>query len=73
MLDRYIPLPPQELSVEQYLFHIEDLTGFHPAYSSYIVEDRSFALFADSMRVRDLLDTLFSEIDLQYIVRNDWL
>ena len=73
LLDRYIPIPPQELSVEQFLYHIEDITGYHPAYSSAIVENKRLAIWSDSLKVRELLDTLFSNVELQYIVRNDQL
>lgn len=73
LLREYIPIPPQELSVEQFLYHIEDVTGYHPAYSSLIVEDKTLAIYADSMMVKDLLDTLFTEVELRYIVRKNQL
>jgi len=73
ILRSYIPIPPQELSVEQFLYHIEDITGYHPAYSSAILEDKTLAIYADSLTLKELLDTLFSNYELQYLVRNDQL
>ena len=73
ILRTYIPIPPQELSVEQFLYHIEDITGYHPAYSSAILEDKTLAIYADSLTLKELLDTLFSNYELQYLVRNDQL
>ncbi|MBN1952595.1 MAG: carboxypeptidase-like regulatory domain-containing protein [Bacteroidales bacterium] len=73
LLKKYIPIPPQELSVEQFLYHIQDLTGYHPAYSSLIVEDKKLAIYADSLTVKELLDTLFTNIELTYIIRDNQL
>jgi hypothetical protein len=73
LLNQYIPIPPQELSVEQFLYHIEEVTGYHPAYSSSIIENKKLAIYSDSLTLKELLDTLFTVYDLQYIIRNDQL
>ena len=69
----YIPLPPQELTVEQYLYHIDQVSPFKLAYSSAIVEDRRIAIYSDSIRLIDLLDTLFTQHEVQYIVQGNEL
>jgi hypothetical protein len=66
-------LPPQELTVEQYLYHIEDMTGYHLGYSSAIVENKRIALYTDSIRIKELLDTLFASQSLHYILKNNLL
>ncbi len=73
LLNKYIPLPPQELSVKQYLYHIEEQTHLHLAYSSAIVENRKLALPADSMQLRELLDTLFTRYSVNYILQDNLL
>lgn len=73
ILNTYIPLPPQELSVEQYLYHIEDITKLNLVYSSRIVEDRRIAIYCDSIQLSELLDTLFTERKIQYIFRDSML
>jgi len=70
ILKEYIPLPPQELTVEQYLYHIEDMTGYHLGYSSAIVDKKRIALYPDSLQVEELLDTLFSSHSVRYIIRD---
>lgn len=69
ILKKYIPLPPQELTVKQYLYHIEDMTGYHLGYSSAIVDNKRIALYPDSLRVEELLDTLFASHSVRYICR----
>lgn len=69
----YIPLPPQELSVEQYLYHIEQVSPFKLAYSSAIIENRRIAIYSDSIRLTELLDTLFTDHELRYIVQGNQL
>ena len=69
----FIPLPPQELSVEQYLFHIENVTPFKLAYSSLIIENRRIALHTDSIRLTELLDTLFTKYEVKYILQGNQL
>lgn len=73
ILKQYIPLPPQELTVEQYLYHIQDITDLSLVYSTRIVEDRRIAIYTDSIRLSDLLDTLFTEREIQYIFRDEML
>jgi hypothetical protein len=73
ILDRYIPLPAQELSVEQYLYHIESVTHLYLTYTSDIVENRRIAIASDSIRLRELLDTLFTGQKINYIIRGDML
>jgi len=73
ILDQYIPLPPQELSVEQYLYHIKDITKLNLVYSSRIVEDRRIAIYSDSIQLRELLDTLFTEREIRYIMKDNML
>ncbi len=73
VLKKYIPLPPQELSIEQYLYHIEAMTGFHLAYSSAIVDNKRIALYPDSLQLKELLDTLFASQSLHYILRDNLL
>jgi hypothetical protein len=72
-LDNYIPLPAQELTVEQYLFHIESVTHLYLTYSSDIVENRRIAIPSDSIKLRELLDTLFTKQKVSYILRDDML
>lgn len=72
-LEMYIPLPPQELTVEQYLYHIEDVTELRLSFSREIVEEKRFALYSDSMVLHSLLDTLFSKHEINYIIRGDKL
>ncbi len=69
----YIPLPPQELSVEQYLYHIDQVSPFKLAYSSAIVDDKRIAIYCDSIRLTELLDTLFTSYEIQYIVQGNQL
>lgn len=73
ILQNYIPLPPQELSVEQYLYHIKDITDLNLVYSSRIVEDRRIAIYSDSIRLIELLDTLFTKREIHYIFRDEVL
>lgn len=73
LLKQYIQLPPQELSVEQYLFHIEEQTKLNLAYSSAIVENKKIAFSSDSIQLRVLLDTLFTKYPVKYIFQGDML
>lgn len=73
VLNHYIKLPPQELSVEQYLDYIHKTTGFSLAFNYDLVENRRLALLADSMRLRVLLDTLFTEHKVKYFFRDNTL
>ncbi len=73
ILNTYIPLPPQELTVEQYLYHIENITGYHLAYSSAIVDNKRIALYPDNLQLKDLLDTLFTSQNIHYIFRDKLL
>jgi hypothetical protein len=73
ILDKYIPLPAQELTVEQYLYHIETVAHLYLTYSSDIIENRRIAIFSDSIKIRELLDTLFTKEKVSYIVRGDML
>lgn len=70
ILNTKIPLPPQELSVEQYLYHIEDITGYHLAFSSAIVDNKRIALYPDNLQLKELFDTLFASHNIHYIVRD---
>ncbi|MBN1598834.1 MAG: carboxypeptidase-like regulatory domain-containing protein [Bacteroidales bacterium] len=72
-LSQYIQLPPQELSVEQYLYHIEEYTKYRLNYSSTIVDNRRIAIMSDSITLKELLDTLFTEHNVHYIFRGDRL
>lgn len=69
-LDQYIPLPPQELNVNQYLYHIEDVTNLHLVYSEAIIESRRIAIYSDSIVLRELLDTLFTKNEIYYLLRD---
>ena len=69
----YIPLPPQELTVEQYLYHIDQVSPYKLAYSSAIVDDKRIAIYSDSIQLEELLDTLFSNYNIQYIVQGNQL
>ena len=69
----YIPLPPQELTVEQYLYHIDQVSPYKLAYSSAIVDDKRIAIYSDSIQLEELLDTLFSKYNIQYIVQGNQL
>jgi hypothetical protein len=73
LLKQYIQLPPQELSIEQYLFHIEEQTKIHLAYSSAIVEDKKIAIHSDSIQLKELLDTLFTRHSVKYIFQGNIL
>jgi hypothetical protein len=73
ILDKYIPLPAQELSIEQYLYHIESVANLYLTYSSDIVENRRIAIASDSIQLRELLDTLFTGNKVNYILRGDML
>jgi hypothetical protein len=73
LLKKYIHLPPQELTVEQYLYHIEEMTGCHLGYSSAIVDNKRIALYPDSIQLKELLDTLFASYSLQYVVKDNLL
>lgn len=69
----YIQLPPQELTVEQYLYHINQVSPYKLAFSSAIVEDRRIAIYSDSILLTELLDTLFTANEIQYIVKGNQL
>lgn len=69
----YIPLPPQELTVEQYLYHIDQVSPYKLAYSSVIVDDKRIAIYSDSIQLNELLDTLFSNHQIRYIVQGNQL
>ncbi len=69
----YIHLPPQELSVAQYLYLIDKVSPYKLAYSSAIVENKRIAIYSDSIRLTELLDTLFTTHELHYIVRGNQL
>jgi hypothetical protein len=73
LLKQYIPLPPQELSIEQYLYLIEEQSHLNLAYSSAIVEDRKIAIHADSIMLKELLDTLFTKHSVNYIFQGNML
>ena len=73
LLKKYIHLPPQELTVEQYLYHIEEMTGYHLGYSSAIIDNKRIALYPDSIQLKELLDTLFASYSLQYVVKDNLL
>ncbi len=66
VLQQYVPIPPQELSVQQFLYHIEQATEVPLAYSSAIVPERKYRLPDEQMLLRKLLDTLFYGQDIQY-------
>ena len=70
-LNRYIKLPPQELSVEQYLDYVHKTTGYDLAFSYAIVENRKLALLADSLPLKSLLDTLFTNRKVKYFLRDN--
>lgn len=69
-LERFIQLPPQELTVEQYLYHIEDMTDLNLVYSTAIIENRRIAIYSDSILLRELLDTLFPGNRINFLLRD---
>jgi hypothetical protein len=72
-LNKYISIPLKELSVEQYLRYIENTTGYVLTYSDTIIKEKKIALDEDSLKLKDLLDTLFSNIPIQYIMKGNLL
>ena len=73
ILNHYIKLPPQELSVEQYLDYIHKTTGYSLAFNYDLIENRHLALLADSMPLKNLLDTLFTKQKVMYFFRDNTL
>jgi hypothetical protein len=72
-INKYISIPLKELSVEQYLQYIEKTTGYNLTYSNAIIKEKKIALEADSLTLKELLDTLFSNQLVQYIKRGNLL
>jgi len=72
-LNKYISIPLKELSVKQYLGYIENETGYVLTYSDAIIKEKKLELEADSLTLKDLLDTLFTNIRLDYILRGNLL
>ncbi len=72
-INKYIDIPLKELSVEQYLQYIEQTTGYKLAFSSAIIKEKKFALEADSMTLKELLDTLLGRNEVEYLLRGNLL
>jgi hypothetical protein len=70
---KYIHIPHEELSIEQYLQYIENETGKKLTYSSAILSEKKILLNADSLSVIEVLDTLFTNGEVRYIKRDNLL
>jgi hypothetical protein len=69
----YIALPKKNLAVEDYLLLIEKNTGYKLTYSGAIIQNISLLLEKDSICIKDLLDTLFTNYPVNYILRDNLL
>jgi hypothetical protein len=69
----YIPLPKQDLTIENYLQLIEQNTGYKLTYNSVIIDNKKIALNYDSLSVQELLDTLFFNVPVKYILKDNLL
>jgi hypothetical protein len=71
--NKYIKLPKQELSVEEYLGLIEKSTGYKLIYSSAIIKSRSILVKKDSLCLREILDTIFINQSITPILKENLL
>lgn len=69
----YIIIPQQKLTVEDYLQLIEKSTGYKVTYNSVIIDNKDISLSYDSLSVKDILDTLFNNVAVRYIVKENLL
>jgi hypothetical protein len=73
LFKKYISIPKQEMSIEDYLQFIEKETGYKLIYSSAIIENRSLKISKDSLNIKELLDTIFYKLPISPIIKNDLL
>jgi hypothetical protein len=69
----YVPLPKEELTVEGYFQLIEKSTGYKLTYNSEIIESKTINLNTDSLSIKAILDTLFVNKNVRYILKGNLL
>lgn len=70
----YVQIPDEQLSVEQYLQLVENNTQYKLTYSSDIIDESKLVNFNfDSLSVKSLLDTLFYNKSIKYVIKGNLL